>query len=209
MERILKFWKSIGINYNSPEWNSLKAAQFFNQYKLENELSGKKNDVSFPLIYIGFHSNDLALFSGLGITSLLILICFSFNREFKNLETVFKKGRKNKTLKETYTLLAMKQVLTVPPNLKSRLHKVNLLSILTKLILLIPIFIQSIIWFNDFSTYKNTLSLESDLTIQQLILSFGLLISVTSFSIWCILVTLDIDTIWKQAAYDILERKVN
>ena len=101
----------------------------------------------------------------------------------------------------------MKQMFTVPPSLKSRFLNTQVLSLLPKLILLIPIFIQVLICLEDFTSYENMLYLEPKLIITQLALGLSLTITVIIFSIWCLLIVLDIDSIWRHAAYEIMENK--
>lgn len=207
LKEILYFWNKKEINYDIKELNKIKSEQFFKQYLLENEQINRKQEVSFPAVYISFHSNDLSLFSGLGLSALLILICYSFNRELKNIDIVFYNAREKKKLRDTYILLSMKQMFTVPPSLKSRFLNTQVLSLLPKLILLIPIFIQVLICLEDFTSYENMLYLEPKLIITQLALGLSLTITVIIFSIWCLLIVLDIDSIWRHAAYEIMENK--
>jgi hypothetical protein len=67
-----------------------------------------------PVFGFSFDVNDLGMLGGFALVVSLMWFRFSLNRERDNLELVFREAAETGCLAESYTLLAMRQVLTVP-----------------------------------------------------------------------------------------------
>jgi len=114
--------------------NSNATNLFSHLKRLRNDIDQFQNHevryVRIAFFGIGFDVNDLGVFSGIGFSILLIILAFSLKREVRNLKFFFELTNpelrpENRRANETkdyneirrlgYNLLAMRQVLTLPP----------------------------------------------------------------------------------------------
>lgn len=203
--KILDYNREREVYYDSPFLNKIKADQFKEHSRIQNQKSGQLDVIESPFFHLNFHSNDLSIFSGISFTALLILLCFSKFRELKNIRIVFNQCKKDKSLlKKVYILLSMKQVLTVPPSLKAHSINSKILSLLPRLILTLPPLVQIFICYEDFITFRDWYYLEPNLVLTQLVLSFGFSILVISFSIWSFILSSNLDEVWQDNANEII-----
>lgn len=139
--------------------------------------------------------NDLGIYSGITFTFLLILFCFSIERERRNLQETFNVASPNNiqlaannggnpyvdatylTLRRTYDYLSMQQVLTVTPPVNG-LYIGFTWNILPKILYIFPFFVHMVITINDFQTNYLGRSISESLTdqINLINVSFSLLI---------------------------------
>lgn len=87
--------------------------------ELQNSLVERAMNVSVPFLGISFDINDLSLLGGAAFLLLLVWFYYSLNREEINISDLFK-NVSDQELVETYQLISMTQVLTIPPRLDER-----------------------------------------------------------------------------------------
>jgi hypothetical protein len=75
------------------------------------------NLIHMPFFGVAFDSNDMGIFAGLSFTVILLWLWFSLGRELRNLRMTFKEaeGKGGRQQRLCYELLAMHQILTLPP----------------------------------------------------------------------------------------------
>lgn len=115
--------------------------------------SENKYYVKLPFFGSAFDINDLGLFSGIGLTIILLLLRFSLSREIKNLKYGFKTAKAYGFLKGFYYSLAARQIFTVP-HMKDE-HRNLWLVQSPKIIILLPVISYSYVLIYDwFSVLK-------------------------------------------------------
>lgn len=160
--------------------------------------------VQVPFFGITFDVNDLGLLSGFAFFVLLILFRFSLMREYENTYLAFEAvGGNNEDKKILYNLLSMRQVLTIPPMLKSipRTHQgeggFRWATIIPKILSLLPAAILLIVIGYDIQTANIGDILSHNRTLFHFIASsiLGVLVLVTTGS--CLRVWVNIDNEWR------------
>jgi len=106
--------------------------------------------VEVPFFGITFDVNDLGLIGGISFIVILSLYRFCLTREVDNLRTSFNAARALGHEMEFYSLLAMRQVLTVPPS--SDIKRTQFLLVAPKVVCGLPLLVHGAVVFHDFCT---------------------------------------------------------
>jgi hypothetical protein len=157
--------------------------------------------IRVPFFGITFDVNDLGLIGGVSFIILLLLFRFSLGRELDNLVLSFEEAKRDRELPVFYNLLAMRQVLTVPPT--SRREAVSMIMVIPKLLSFLPLIVLSIVIAHDFMTYDVGATINVVHTVLLYIFTAALWAFVLISTISCLLVWLKIDAVWKQYWGDI------
>jgi hypothetical protein len=152
--------------------------------------------IRVPFFGVTFDVNDLGLIGGVSFIVLLLLFRFSLGRELDNLILSFEEAKQVKELPVFYNLLAMRQVLTVPPT--SRREAVAMIMIIPKLLSFLPLMVLSIVIAHDFLTYDVGASINVVHTVLLYIFTAMLWAFVLIESISCLTVWLKIDAAWRK-----------
>jgi hypothetical protein len=108
--------------------------------------------VRVPFLGFTFDVNDLGLIGGIGF--LVILACYRFflSREVDNLRLSFEEASRlgEGELEKFYSLLAMRQVFTVP--VSTHIKRTPFLVVAPKLICWFPLLVYLLVTFNDWRT---------------------------------------------------------
>ena len=167
--------------------------------------------IRVPFFGIGFDINYLGLLSGLGFVIILILFRFSITRELDNLKLSFEVAKKRTSLWEFYHLLAMRQVLTIPPVETERESKFwafipkvipkvipKILAFIPKVICFLPLLVYAAVTWNDIRTSPQigeniSEALTKSVLIEDYIfLLFILLLTIACYIRWC-----QVDKVWE------------
>jgi hypothetical protein len=100
---------------------------------------------------VGFDINDLGLFSGIAFSALLVSLSFFQKRELRSIKYFFRIVKEQGVGPDGYELLAMRQVLTVPPVPGDGETSVNW-EFLAGLPLYLPLIVHAAVVVNDFIT---------------------------------------------------------
>ena len=152
--------------------------------------------IKVPFFGVTFDVNDLGLLGGLSFLILLLLFRFSLGRELDNLNLSFEQAKKDKELPTFYNLLAMRQVLTVPPT--AGRESVTLMMIIPKLLSFLPFIVLSVVIAHDLRTYDIGAAISQIHTLLLYIVTAALWAFVVIVSISCMMVWLKIDAVWKK-----------
>lgn len=147
-----------------------------------------------PILGIPFDVNDLGLFSGISLTLLLFLLWFCLEREGENVETSLKAAEQAGRLKHYYRRLSMTQVLTVPAREHRELSVFWL--VLTKILYLLPLFVQYLIYLNDSATSSIVSPISEDATRTYNIINLVSIVVIVLMTIVCFVQIIKIDLLW-------------
>lgn len=145
---------------------------------LERLRDEKLRFVAVPFFGVGFDVNDLGLIGGLSLAILLFIFFYCLRREHANLQVAFDEARARGQLPETYTLLAMSQVFTLPPGAADD-KDASVWRPFAKVLYCLPLVLQAGVLVNDaftfhvgatVSLFSATLTLSCGLTLLFLIL---------------------------------------
>ncbi|MCU1283932.1 MAG: hypothetical protein JWO13_282 [Acidobacteriales bacterium] len=114
-QKLTKADHDSAVNYIR-QWNFSLAEARKNEADLQQIMNTRVMAFTVPVLGIAFDINDLSLVSGLTFTFLLSWFQFSLRRQHDNIRQVFDFAAELKELPVAYDLLAMTQVLTVPPS---------------------------------------------------------------------------------------------
>jgi hypothetical protein len=128
-------------NYYESKLDEKQQMAMFRSY------ADNKYYVKLPFFGAAFDINDLGLFSGIGLVSILLLLRFSVSREIKNLKYGFKTSKANGFLKDFYYSLAARQIFTVP-YMKDESRNLWLVQS-PKIIIILPLFSYGYVVFYD------------------------------------------------------------
>ena len=156
------------------------------------------NTFTIKVLFFGitFDVNDLGLIGGVSFIILLLLFRFSLGRELDNLVLSFEEAKKDKELPTFYNLLAMRQVLTVPPT--AGRESVALIMVIPKLLSFLPLIVLTVVIAHDFMTYDLGAAINPLHTVLLYISTAALWAFVCIVTISCLIVWLKIDAAWKK-----------
>jgi hypothetical protein len=108
--------------------------------------------IRVPFFGFSFDVNDLGLLGGVGFVIILVCLRFCLTREVNNLRLSFDQARQTsgEELREFYTLLAMRQVFTVP--ITEHIIRSRFLVITPKLIAWSSVAVYALVTYNDATT---------------------------------------------------------
>lgn len=131
---------------------------------LERSRAEKIMNITVPFFGVVFDINDLGIFAGITFVIILLLFRFSLLRELRNLLLVFLQAKTPEHLRLCYDMLAMQQVLTMPPQLERGLPERNFRNfgwwreafwnVMSKILYLLPFLVQLGIFRHDLRSYK-------------------------------------------------------
>jgi hypothetical protein len=141
--------------------------------------------IRVPFFGFSFDVNDLGLLGGFGLLTILVCLRFCLSRELNNLRLSFDVAKQASILElqEFYTLLAMRQVFTVPKT--TYITRSKFLKITPKLIVWLTVAVYFAVTFNDATTgwvsrelaadyrYRFVISFEGVVLVLLCILSAG------------------------------------
>ena len=140
--------------------------------------------------------------SGLGFVIILILFRFSITRELDNLKLSFEVSKKRTSLWEFYHLLAMRQVLTVPPMETEEQSKfwafIESLAFIPKVICFLPLLVYAAVTWNDIRTAPGIgEKISESLTKSVLWEDYSFLLCILLLTIACYRRWRRVDKVWK------------
>ena len=102
--------------------------------------------------FFGFRvdANDLGLIGGVAFAVILVMLRFAISREVDNLKISFEEARALGQLQEFYTLLAMRQVFTIPAS--RHINRTPFLMLVPKLFCFAPLVVHAAVTAHDFLT---------------------------------------------------------
>lgn len=168
--------------YRSDQYRSLYEA-FIHSY-VENTFT-----IRVPFFGINFDVNDLGLLGGLAFSVILFLLRYSLARELDNLIFSFRMSENEKALQPFYHLLAMRQVLTIPPQTGN--EDVKRLNFMPKMLLFFPLFVHTVVTLYDSHTMYIGFQISPAHSIFNF--SFNLL-----FCLLILVLTLECLKVWKK-----------
>jgi len=112
--RAFNFLESSGLKRGKLEHKKILDEEITQLKKIRSE---QMNIIHTPFFGAAFDVNDLGFFSGITFAIVLVWLRFSLARELRNLKLAFNEAesKRGKLLRLCYDLLAMHQVLSVPP----------------------------------------------------------------------------------------------
>jgi hypothetical protein len=131
--------------------------------------------VKVPFLGIEFDINDLGVFSAMGLAAIAVVLCYSMVRYYENLylclwkirRVAEREGKTNDPQSNAnvlYHTLAMGQVFSRAPTLARWKNHVGLSRLPSLLLLVVPLFIQAIIFRYDWATVRDGSIFSEDLT---------------------------------------------
>ena len=152
--------------------------------------------IRIPFFGVAFDVNDLGMLGGLGIIVALVLFRFSLARELDNLVLSFEEARKVGMMKTVYELIAMHQVLTVPP-MPGRRRSRAMINIPRALVFL-PCIIHLAVVSHDFATSGIGNAIDPGHTLVIFILNSMLWTFILTLTLSCLNTLLNIDDAWME-----------
>ena len=101
--------------------------------------------IKVPIVGIAVDINDLGMLGGISLVIILVMLRFSLARELDNVRQVFSAARRAHCSRVCYELLAMRQVLTVPPALSGT----RAWNAVSAVLLLLPLVVQATMFSYD------------------------------------------------------------
>lgn len=194
-ESAKKFIANSKFNTSSADDKDQLLAEILDLRKIRLE---KIRLIQVPFFGTVFDMNDMGIFAGVAFTIVLLWFRYSLARQLRNLRLAFKEAEKSHQLKLCYDLLAMEQMLTVPPMPDQKRRYTWVL--IAKGLFLVPLFLQlahfRLNWLSRANGYLLSVKL---MTV--LLVCTGVSIVITSFLTWqCISLSIEGDHAWKDAA---------
>ncbi len=149
------------------QWHFSLAQAKKNVADLQLMMANRVLGVTVPVLGVVFDINDLSIMAGVTFTILLSWFHFSLRRQHDNVKKVFElageldsksKPNNSSNLKMAYDLLAMTQVLTIPPGASAGSRNLSLqrrLLRLPNLIMWTAVVAQAIVLTDDIVTMKH------------------------------------------------------
>lgn len=161
--------------------------------------------IHVPFFGIVFDMNDMGLFAGFTFAIGLLWLRFSTMRELRNVEMTFQEAKHRNQSRLCYELLAMHQVLTVPPTLKQ--EKRSRWSRIIKALFFIPLAIYLMQCVTDVRSF---FSIGAMLDPLNMYVALGwdlvLVLLILFFTIQCWRLAGRVDRCWEQAYLDAYPR---
>lgn len=95
--------------------------------------------VRLPFFGAVYDANDTVIFAGITFSVVLLWLTLALNRERRNIEITFRAAKSQQKSRLCYDLLAMRQVLTVPPTTDGTIWKA--ISYATKALYIMPLLV--------------------------------------------------------------------
>ena len=177
--------------------------QLKEQIKFHTDRYWQQSVIEIPIFNIQLDVADLGMLGGFTFVNILILLRLSLGRELANLKFAFGEANRRGQLWSFYHLLSLHQVLSVPPHQSAMIGRVW--SKANRALLVLPFFIQALIFKNDWKTRAWGMAMSATNTITLLSFGFICLILIGLLTIVCFRAWEDYDAEWKRQA-DCLEQ---
>ncbi len=190
------------IDRYAPETKNVPCDDLRRDYdSLERTISENVNFIRLPIFGVVVDINDTAVLGGIAFVVLLGLFRFSLLREHLNLKLFFAEARRRHDLRTWYTMLAMRQVLTVPP---TPYHsRRGFWEKLARWLPFFPVGIQLFTIFNDVYSISSGILISPGRTGISFIFGSSLLILIVILSSACARLSRRIDGEWQLAAREL------
>lgn len=136
---------------DGPEWDRYKERYREFYSALMRTYVDSTYVIRVPFFGFRVDCNDLGVLGGLAFVVLLVMLRFNISREVDNLKVSFKAAVENDNLDEFYTLLAMRQVFTVPPS-SGAINRTSFLVWVPKLFCFAPLAVHTAVSAHDVLT---------------------------------------------------------
>lgn len=150
--------------------------------------------VRLPFFGAVFDANDMGIFAGITFTVVLFWLTLTLNRERRNTQIAFRMAKAQVSFQLCYNLIAMQQVLTVPPTKVNRFWKP--FGYVSKSLYLMPLVIYGCLLYHDWSTRDTGYGLGWDKMNTLLRASGVLFVLIFILTIICLATSFKIDKDW-------------
>lgn len=157
--------------------------------------------IKIPFFGVAFHSADLGLLGGFTFVVILLWLIFSLGGEKANLEATFRHARESQNLAAVYEILAMRQVLTIPPGTGET--RSRLWGKLPKILFLLPLAIQGLVVYGDLRTADIGRLISPSSASTVLSVGIGSLVLLAVLTLNALVVSEQVDGHWKRAAEEL------
>jgi hypothetical protein len=146
-----------------------------------------------------FDHNDIGMFGGFTFVVVLLWLRFSLARELSNLNLVLNREISEADLRRCYDLLAMQQVLTVPPTPSSPSH--HRWRWIPKLLYFVPALVYLFQLYFDFTTISDPGAIYGEGKMWLLVTSsVAFFILILIFTLWSFRIARAVDKTWDNSA---------
>ena len=194
-ERAIQFIHNSNFNTSSPEDKTQLLEEITELRRIRTE---KIRLIQVPFFGAVFDMNDIGVFAGVTFIIVLLWFRYSLSRELRNLRLAFKEAEDKGHLKLCYDLLAMQQVLTVPPVAGQKRSIIWV--VIPKALFLIPLLILFVHLILNWESREYGYLLSVDLMKRLLIVNAISVVLTAILTSQCIFVSHRIDEAWKDAA---------
>ena len=150
--------------------------------------------IRLPFFGAAYDANDTAIFAGITFSVVLFWLTLTMNRERLNTKIAFSIAEANGSFQLCYNLLAMQQVLTVPPTRANRYWKI--LGYISKALYVMPLAIYGLLCHHEWDTRNVGYALGWDKE-NTLLQSCGFFLAlILILTIICFATSLKIDKDW-------------
>ena len=157
--------------------------------------------IQIPFFGAVFDMNDMGIFAGITFTIVLLWFRYSLSRELRSFRLAFKEAKDQGQLKLCYDLLAMQQVMTVPP-MYGQKHKKTWVFI-AKMLFFIPLLILAVQFRLNWVSRQYGYVLSEKLMNILLIVN-GVSLIIAAILTWhCLAISLRADRLWKDVAREV------
>jgi hypothetical protein len=188
--------------------------QYMNQADVENVTL-----IRIPFFGVTFDVNDLGVLSGIAFSILLFWLMYALVSERHDVRFIFRTAaEKPELLLVTYRLLAMRQVLSVPPLLvkqsggqpdeDNEATNRRWLNGVSKCLFLMPVAVHFTILYNDYHTISKGSSISVTATMGAMAAAVGLSIVIAVLTAICVRISNLTDREWVYAR-DLIQRGQN
>jgi hypothetical protein len=162
--------------------------------------------IQVPFFGAVFDMNDMGIFAGITFIIVLLWFRYSLSRQLSNFRLTFKEAEDKGQLKLCYDLLAMQQVLTVPPIGGQKRQKIW--AAIAKVLFFIPLLVQLEQIRLNWATRSYGYVLSEKLTIILLITN-AISLLITAILTWqCVSLSLQVDKALKDAVRKVYPQAV-
>lgn len=163
--------------------------------------------IHVPFFGFAFDMNDMGMFAGFTFMVVLLWFRFSLVREVRNFGLAFKEGTKKRQLKLCYDLLAMQQVLTVPP--MPGQDRRRLWALIPKALFLIPVAVETYQFITDWRSSDIGGAVLSPQANAILLWTSGILLFVNLIlTFLCLRLAHKFDQTWAEAAQGVYPEEI-
>ncbi len=161
--------------------------------------------IQVPFFGAAFDMNDMGVFAGITFAIVLLWVRFSLSRQLSNFRLAFKAAEKQRKSKLCYELLAMQQVLSVPP-IEGEKQK-RIWRFISKALFIIPVLILIELFRLNWVSRSFGGLLSEELMTNLLIVN-GISVAVCSILTWqCLSLSNKADKLWQEEARKVFQQE--